>query len=96
MTKVIRIVGNYCKWFKLLALLPIGPALHSISSNFSSSIFCWWISARTELFLKGVLLVRILTGGDRISICFFEPGDLRFRPDSGQMEEDLDEVQHEQ
>ena len=27
---------------------------------------------------------------DRISICFFEPGDLRFRPDSGQMEEDLD------
>ena len=25
----------------------------------------------------------------------FEPGDLRFRPDSGQMEEDLDEVQHE-
>ena len=32
----------------------------------------------------------------RISICFFEPGDLRFRPDSGQMEEDLDEVQLEQ
>ena len=29
---------------------------------------------------------------ERISICFFEPGDLRFRPDSGQMEEDLDEV----
>ena len=30
---------------------------------------------------------------DRISICFFEPGDLRFRPDSGQVEEDLGEVQ---
>ena len=33
---------------------------------------------------------------DRISICFFELGDLRFRPDSGQMEEDLDALQHEQ
>ena len=33
---------------------------------------------------------------ERISICFFEPGDLRFRPDSGQMEEDLVAVQHEQ
>ena len=32
---------------------------------------------------------------DRISICFFKPGDLSFRPDSGQMEEDLDEVQLE-
>ena len=80
----------------ILALLPIGSALHSISSNYSSCIFCCWISARTELFQKEVLLVRILTGGDRISICFFEPGDLSFRPDSGQMEEDLDEVQHEQ
>ena len=29
---------------------------------------------------------------DRISICFFKPGDLLFRPDSGQMEEDLVEV----
>ena len=29
---------------------------------------------------------------DRISICFFKPGDLRLRPDSGQMEEDLVEV----
>ena len=42
------------------------------------------------MFQKGVLLVRILTIADRISICFFEPGDLRFRQDSGQMEEDLD------
>ena len=25
----------------------------------------------------------------------FEPGDLRFRPNSGQMEEDLDALQHE-
>ena len=33
---------------------------------------------------------------DRISICFFEPGDLLFRSDSGQMEEDLDAVQHVQ
>ena len=32
---------------------------------------------------------------DRISICFFKPVDLLFRPDSGQMEEDLDEVQLE-
>ena len=74
----------------LLALLPIGPAHHSISSNFCSCIFSWWISARTELFQNGVLLVRILTIVDRISISFFKPGDLRFRPDSGQMEEDLD------
>ena len=44
---------------------------------------------------KGVLLARILTGGDRISICFFETGDLRFRQDSGQMEEDLDVLQLE-
>ena len=33
---------------------------------------------------------------EQINICFFEPGDLRFRLDSGQMEEDLDEVQLEQ
>ena len=33
---------------------------------------------------------------ERISICFFEPGDLRFRPDSGQMEEDLDALLLEQ
>ena len=37
-----------------------------------------------------------MTGGDRISICFFELGDIRFRPDSGQMEEDLDKIQLEQ
>ena len=78
-------------FIEILAL-PTGPALHSISSNFCSYIFSWWISARTELFQKGVLLVRILIIVDRISICFFEPGDLRFRPDSGQMEEDLDAV----
>ena len=80
----------------LLALLPIGPALHSISSNFCTSIFWWCCSTRTELVQKWSLLVRILTVVDRISICFFEPGDLRFRPDSGQMEEDLDALQHEQ
>ena len=74
----------------LLALLSIGPALHSISSNFCSCIFSWWISTTTELFQKGVLLVQISTIVDRISICFFKPGDLHFRPDSGQMEEDLD------
>ena len=87
-----------CWYFtnNLLALLPTGPAFHSISSNLSSSIFCSWISARTELIQKWSLLVRIRTIVDRICICFFEPGDLRFRPDSGQMEEDLDEVQHEQ
>ena len=76
----------------ILALLPIGLLLHSFSSNFCSCIFTWSCSARTELLQKGVFLVRILTGGDRISICFFEPGDLRFRPDSGQMEEDLDDL----
>ena len=80
----------------ILALLPIGPALHSISSNFCSSIFICWSSTRTELVQKWSLLVRIRTSMERISICFFEPGDLRFRPDSGQMEEDLDEVQIEQ
>ena len=73
----------------ILALLPISPELHSISSNFCTCIFTWSCSTRTELLQKGSLLVLILTGGDRISICFFEPGDLRFRPDSGQMEEDL-------
>ena len=80
----------------ILALLPIGSALHSISSNFCSSIFICWSSTRTELVQKWSLLVRIRTSMERISICFFEPGDLRFRSDSGQMEEDLDEVQIEQ
>ena len=76
----------------ILALLPIGPALHSISSNFCTCIFTWSCSTRTELVQKWSLLVRIRTSMERISICFFEPGDLRFRPDSGQMVEDLDEV----
>ena len=80
-------------WYsRILALLPTGPAFHSISSNLSSSIFCSWISARTELIQKWSLLVRIRTIVERISICFFKLGDLRFRPDSGQMEEDLVEV----
>ena len=73
----------------ILALLPTGPALHSISSNFCSCIFWWSCSTRTELVQKWSLLVQIRTSMERISICFFEPGDLRFRPDSGQMEEDL-------
>ena len=77
----------------LLALLPIGPRSLSISSNFCSCVFWSCASPRTELLQKGVLLVRIRTSMDRISICFFEPGDLRFRPDSGQMEEDLDVLQ---
>ena len=34
-------------------------------------------------------MVRIRTSMERISICFFKPGDLCFRSDSGQMEEDL-------
>ena len=76
----------------ILALLPTGPAFHSISSNLSTSIFWWCCSTRTELVQKWSLLIRIRTIVERISICFFEPGDLRFRPDSGQMEEDLDEV----
>ena len=79
--------------FNLLALLPIGPALHSISSYFRTSILICWSSTRTELAQKWSLLVRIRTIVERTSIYFFEPGDLRFRPDSGQMEEDLDEVQ---
>ena len=79
--------------FNILALLPIGPRSLSISSNFCSCVFWSCASARTELLQKGVLLVRIRTSMDRISICFFEPGDLRFRPDSGQMEEDLDVLQ---
>ena len=77
----------------ILALLPIGPVLHSISSNFCSCTFTWSCSTRTELVQKWSLLVRIRTSMERISICFFEPGDLRFRPDSGQMEEDLDALQ---
>ena len=80
----------------LLALLPIGLLLHSISSNFCACIFTWSCSTRTELVQKWSLLVRIRTLVDRISICFFEPGDLLFRSDSGQMEEDLDAVQHVQ
>ena len=79
------------KWV-ILALLPIGSALHSISSNFCTCIFTWSCSTRTELVQKWSLLVRIRTSMERICICFFEPGDLLFRPDSGQMEEDLDEV----
>ena len=80
----------------ILALLPIGLLLYSISSNFCACIFTWSCSTRTELVQKWSLLVRIRTLVDRISICFFEPGDLLFRSDSGQMEEDLDAVQHVQ
>ena len=80
----------------ILTLLPIGLLLHSISSNFCACIFTWSCSTRTELVQKWSLLVRIRTIVDRISICFFEPGDLLFRSDSGQMEEDLDAVQHVQ
>ena len=82
--------------WNILALLPIGLLLYSISSNFCACIFTWCCSTRTELLQKGSLLVRIRTIVERISICFFEPGDLRFRPDSGQMEEDLVAVQHVQ
>ena len=80
----------------ILALLPIGLLLYSISSNFCACIFTWSCSTRTELVQKWSLLVRIRTLVDRISICFFEPGDLLFRSDSGQMEEDLDAAQHVQ
>ena len=76
----------------ILALLPTDTRSLSISSNFCSCVFWNCASARTELLQKGVLLVRIRTSMDRISICFFKPGDLRLRPDSGQMEEDLVEV----
>ena len=61
----------------------------SVSSNLSSSIRCCWISIRTELVQKWSLLVRIRTIVERISICFFEPGDLGFRTDSGQIESDI-------
>ena len=74
----------------LLALLPIGHRFLSISSYIVACVFIWWSSTRTELVQKWSLLVRIRTIVKRISICFFEPGDLRFRPDSGKMEEDLD------
>ena len=77
-------------------MLPIGLLLYSISSNFCACIFTWSCSTRTELVQKWSLLVRIRTLVDRISICFFEPGILLFRSDSGQMEEDLDAVQHVQ
>ena len=77
-------------------MLPIGLLLYSISLNFCACIFTWCCSTRTELLQKWSLLVRIRTIVERISICFFEPGDLRFRPDSGQMEEDLVAVQHVQ
>ena len=86
--QMISIIYSF-SMLKLLALLPIGPALHSISSNFCTCIFTWSCSTRTELVQRWSLLVRIRTSMERISICFFEPGDLRFRPDSGQMEEDL-------
>ena len=91
--QLIKILLVYSNKLILLALLPIGPLSLSISSNFCSCVFTWSCSARTELLQKGVLLVRIRTSMDRISICFFEPGDLRFRPDSGQMEDDLDVLQ---
>ena len=75
--------------FFILALLPIGHQFLSISSYIVACVFIWWSSTRTELLQKWSLLVRIRTIVERISICFFEPGDLLFRPDSGQMEEDL-------
>ena len=84
--------GKILKSFIVLALLPTGPRSLSISSNFCSCVFWSCASARTELLQKWVLLVRIRTSMNRISICFFKPGDLRLRPDSGQMEEDLVEV----
>ena len=77
----------------LLDDLRNGPALYSISSYIMSNVWSFWCSTRTELVQKWSLLVRIRTSMDRISICFFEPGYLHFRPDSGQMEEELDEVQ---
>ena len=83
--------NKFCKLInQLLDDLRNGHRSLSISSDFSSSIFTWSCSTRTELVQKWSLLVRIRTSMERIRICFFEPGDLRFRPDSGQMEEDLD------
>ena len=93
---LIQYFNTKACFIKILALLPIGLLLHSISSNFCACIFTWSCSTRTELVQKWSLLVRIRTIVDRISICFFEPGDLLFRSDSGQMEEDLDAVQHVQ
>ena len=67
----------------------------SISSKFCSCIFWWSCSTRTELVQKWSLLVRIRTSMKRISKSEISLSKLLFRPDSGQIEEDLDEVQHE-
>ena len=67
----------------------------SISTDFSSSIFWWSRSTRTELVQKWSLLVRIQTSMKRISKCEISLFKLHFRPDSGQMEEDLNKVQPE-